>query len=101
MIRTEIFFSDHQHKANCSHGQHLPQEQPAQKEDVSMYHHCSDVHADDRKQTLKNNIQPHPSKDPNNDHTERSNEENNISVSIEDTFEIGKKNIHVIFKECF
>lgn len=56
-----------------------------------MHHHCSDVHADDRKQTLKNIIQPHPSTDPNNDHTERTNEENNISVSIEDTFEIGKR----------
>lgn len=70
-----------------------------------MYHHCSDVHADDRKQTLKNNIQPHPSKDPNNDHTERSNEENNISVSIEDTFEIGKrvmfnsKNVFKVFTD--
>lgn len=68
-----------------------------------MYHHCSDVHADVRKQTLKNNIQPHPSKDPNNDHTERSNEENNISVSIEDTFEIGKKHscyIQRMFLKC-
>lgn len=79
---------DHQHETNCSHGQHLPQEQPAHKKDVYMYHHCSDVHADDREQTLKNIIQPHPSKDPKNDHTERTNEENNISVSIEDTFEI-------------
>lgn len=70
-----------------------------------MYHHCSDVHADDRKQTLKNNIQPHPSKDPNNDHTERTNEENTISVSIEDTFEIGKrvmfhsKNVFKVFTD--
>lgn len=70
-----------------------------------MYHHCSDVHADDRKQTLKNNIQTHPSKDPNNDHTERTNEENNISVSIEDTFEIGKrvmfnsKNVFKVFTD--
>lgn len=55
-----------------------------------MYHHSSDVCADDRKKTLKNNIQSHPTKDPNNDHTEQTNEEN-ISVSFEDTFEIGKR----------
>lgn len=78
---------DQQHKTNCSHGQHLPQEQPAREKDVCMHHHYSDVHTDDRKQTLKNNIQSHPSEDSNNDHTERTNEEN-ISVSIEDTFEI-------------
>lgn len=72
-----------------------------------MYHHCSDVHADDRKQTLKNNIQPHPSKDTNNDHTERTNEENNrrLSVPIEDTFVIGKrfmfnsKNVFKVFTD--
>lgn len=83
-------FTDPQHETNCNHCHPLPQEHSVQEKDLNRYHHCSDVHADDGKHTLKNNIQPHPSNDPNNDHTEQTNEENS-SVPIEDTFEIGKR----------
>lgn len=55
-----------------------------------MYNHCSYVHADDGKHTLRNDIQHNPSKDRNNDHTEQTNEEIS-SVPIEDSFEIGKR----------
>lgn len=81
-------FTDPQHETNCNHCHPLPQEHSVQEKDLNRYHH--DVHADDGKHTLKNNIQPHPSNDPNNDHTEQTNEENS-SVPIEDTFEIGKR----------
>lgn len=79
---------DPQHETNCNHCHPLPQEHSVQEKDLNRYHH--DVHADDGKHTLKNNIQPHPSNDPNNDHTEQTNEENS-SVPIEDTFEIVEK----------
>lgn len=78
---------DPRHETNYNHCHPLPQEHSVQEKDLNRYHHCSDVHADDGKQTLKNNIQPHLSIDPNNDHTEQTNEENS-SVPIENTYEI-------------
>lgn len=83
-------FTDPRHETNYNHCHPLPQEHSVQEKDLNRYHHCSDMHADDGKQTLKNNIQPHLSIDPNNDHTEQTNEENS-SVPIENTYEIGKR----------